>query len=198
MATLSDRVRALEEAPRSANDPEARAALERLAHDLAALREGVRLDLSAADAELARLGAVVEEISGGMGGPDPSAPLTEADEPRWVVRAADPDPGVRFSALVRLGRARTERSVQASLVALDDAQDLVAWQAVRNLGSFRERGAARVVARLLGHASPLLRLAAYEALVQMGAPADTGFDPLGDAASRARAAAALAAWADEP
>jgi HEAT repeat protein len=114
-----------------------------------------------------------------------------------VVLSSDPEPGVRFSALVRLGRARTDRSVQASLARLDDPASEVVWQALRNLGGFRDRGTAPAIARMLDHPAAVVRGAALQALLRIGAPTDSGYDPAGPPGERAPAAERLRAWADE-
>jgi HEAT repeat protein len=149
------------------------------------------------DAELRRLTTLIDGVAGGPGGPDPTGPLPEEDEPRFVVRAADADPGVRFSALVRLGRRRSDRSVQVSLARLDDPDDSVVWIAVHNLGGFRERDAAPEIAALLDHPAALVRQKAHDTLVRLGAPADTGFEALDSPEVRELAAARLRSWADE-
>jgi hypothetical protein len=180
-----------------AEDAGAREAIGDVASDLLLLRDSLRLELMVVDAELVRLAEIIDEVAGGIGGPDPSGPLSEEEEPRWVVLAGDPEPGVRFSALVRLGRARTDRSVQASVARLDDDAPEVVWQALRNLGSFRERATAPRIARLLGHDAAVVRGAALEALLRMGAPADTGYDPVGSEDTRTAAAARLRSWAND-
>ena len=88
------------------------------------------------------------------------------------------------------GRRRSDRSVRASRERLQDEEPIVAWQALRNLGAFEERAAARDVARLLDHEATVVRAAAAAALVRMGAPDDTGYDPI---AARCEAALDLAA-----
>jgi len=199
LAAISERLDALEARPvdGGAEDATARASVAAVAEDLGPLRDALRNELMVIDDELARLGEIVEDVAGGVGGADPAGPLSPEDEPRWVVLSADPEPGVRFSALVRLGRARTDRSVQASIARLDDPEDEVVWQALRNLGQFRERAAAAQVAALLTHGSPVVRAAAYDALLRMGAPGDSGYDPVGAADERERAAEKLRAWAEE-
>lgn len=198
LQALDARVATLAAAPRGPmEDAGARAALHDLASDVELLRDSVRMELMVVDAELERLADVIDDVAGGLGGPDPAGPLTPEAEPRWVVLAGDPEPGVRFSALVRLGRSRTDRSVQASLSRLDDDAPQVVWQALRNLGAFRSREAAPRVARLLGHESPIVRSAAHETLLRLGAPDDTGYDPVADPGDRAAAAARLRAWAEE-
>ncbi len=197
-AALAARLDALEQRGTGTPvDPGARRAVQDIAADLVLLRDSLRLELMAVDSELQRLTEIIDEVAGGMDGPDPSGPLTPEEEPRWVVLSADPEPGVRFSALVRLGRARTERSVQASLARLRDPAAEVVWQAACNLGAFRERGAAPQIARLLSHPAAVVRAAAYAALLRLGAPPDTGYAAVAPEADRATAAERLRAWAEE-
>jgi hypothetical protein len=182
----------------AADREEARAALAALAEDLRTLGAGLHADLRAADT---RLGAVegrvrdLEALSGAAAAAT-SGPLTEDEEAFWVTDARSPDPMRRFSALVKLGRTRSDRSVACATEALADPDERVAWQAVRNLGTFRERAAARDVAALLDHPASVLRLAAAQALATMGAPA-TSFDPAAAAPRRREAADALRRWAAE-
>jgi len=198
LATLDARLEAVESGPaEGAVDAEARAASRALAVDMAKLRDALELELETVDAELRRLGSIFDEFAGDRGGPDPTDPLSEEDEPRYVVRSSDPDVGVRFSALVRLGRRRSDRSVQASLARLGDPDAIVIWIAVHNLGGFGERGAAPEIAQLLSHASALVRQESHAALLRLGAPADTGFDPLAPSEIREIAAATLRSWADQ-
>ena len=179
------------------DDSGARAAIRDVGADLHLLRDSLRMELLVVDAELERLAEIIDDVAGGVGGADPSGPLSEEEEPRWVVLSADHEPGVRFSALVRLGRTRTDRSVQASLARLEDVDPSVVWQALRNLASFRERAAAAVVVPLLEHDSAAVRGAALDALLRLGAPADSGYDPVGPIQERNAAAAVLQRWADE-
>jgi HEAT repeat protein len=198
LAGLDARLRALEDRPSAAPiDVDARAGVETVAAQLVSLRDALRLELVAVDAELHRLTTIVDVLAGGQAAVDPAGPLPEEDEPRFVVRSGDPDPGVRFSALVRLGRRRSDRSVQASLARLDDEDDKVVWIALGNLGAFREREAAGEIVLLLDHPSALVRQKAHATLVRLGAPADTGFDALDPPEVRELAAAVLRAWADE-
>ncbi len=178
-------------------DTAARQALTHLSADLRLVRDAVRMEIRTLDEELRRLAEAVAEVADAGGGSDPAGPLGEDEEPRWVVLASDPDPGVRFSALVRLGRRRSDRSVGVSVARLRDPAESVIWAALRNLGAFHERGAAAAVADLLAHETPLLRLTAHETLLQIGLPSDLAFDPLGDADTRAAQAIAIRAWADE-
>ena len=198
IAGLDERLSAVEARPAAApQDAEARAAARVIAADLAHLQAAVRLELLSVDAELQRLTTIIDEVAGGLGGPDPAGPLPEEDEPRFVVLSADPDPGVRFSALVRLGRRRSDRSVQASLARLDDRDATVVWIALHNLGGFRERAAVVRVVGLLAHSAALVRQKSYDTLVSLGAPSDTGFDALAPDAERVAATQRLRAWADE-
>jgi HEAT repeat protein len=126
---------------------------------------------------------------------EPPGPPSPEEEDRWTSLARDPDGGRRFSALQRLGRFRTERSVEVSIERLSDEDPKVVWQAVRNLGRFRAREAAAAVAALLD-ASVEIRAAAYETLLEMGAPQDTGYDATALPEQRREPAAALRRWAD--
>ena len=178
-------------------DAAVRAALEAAVEDLHVLRDSVRYELSAVDDELGRLADQIEDVAGSSEGLDPTAPLHDAEEPRHVVLSADPDPGVRFSALVRLGRRRTDRSLQASIARLEDPSERVVWAALRNLGAFREPSTAPDVAALLAHERAVVRTAAFDALRTMGAPRDIGYDPVLPAEEREPAEAQLRAWAAE-
>lgn len=169
--------------------------VEVIARDLRSLRDALRFELRAVDEELRRVSEAVSEVAGSDTGQN-GGPLTPEQEPRWVVRSVDADPGVRFSALVRLGRRRTDRSVRASRERLHDDAPIVVWQALRNLGAFEERAAARDVARLLEHEQPVIRSAAAVTLVRLGAPADTGYDPIADPAERQGPAQVLRDWAN--
>lgn len=171
-----------------------------LAEDVRALRDAVRGELQHVEARLADLRRRVDDAGAGPGdsGSAAQGPPSQEDEDRWTTLARDSDAGVRFSALSRLGRARTERSVQVSIDRLGDDDAEVAWQAIRNLGQFRERDAASQVAAFLDHEDVVLRAAAHDALVLMGAPRDTGFDATDSAAKRKAAAEALRHWAESP
>jgi len=126
-----------------------------------------------------------------------TAPPTEEEAGEWVTLArGDPDPGRRFSALSMLGRSRTDRSVHASIEALQDPSELVVWQALRNLGRFQERAAARDVVPNLKHASVAVRAAAYEALRRMGAP-DVSFDAADLEEHRRGPAETLERWVEQ-
>lgn len=166
-----------------------------LALDLRALREWTEKELKAADEQFADLRRRIDDVNAP---PDssPDAPLTPEEEDRWTTLSRDADAGVRFSALHRLGRFRTERSVRVSVERLADETPKVVWLALRNLGRFREVAAAGDVAKLLDHADAEVRAAAHSALLDMGAPKDTGFDASAPADKRRAAAAALRAWAE--
>ncbi len=173
-----------------------RPALEALARDLELLRDSVRFELVAVDEELTRIRAALQMVSGALGEGDATGPLSADEEPRWVIRAADPDPGVRFSALVRLGRKRTDRSVRASRDRLSDVDAMVVWQAIRNLSVFRERSAAPEIAQGLDHDKAIVREIAFEALLRLGAPTDIEFESVAPPAERVDAVRRLREWAD--
>lgn len=166
-----------------------------VAQDVRALREWIEAELKAADVQFADLRRRIDDANA----PpvvSPDTPPTTEEEDRWTTLARDADGGVRFSALQRLGRVRTERSVHVSIECLADEDAKVVWQALRNLGRFREVAAASEVAALLDHAESVVRAAAYGALLDMAAPKDSGFDPSAPADKRKAAAAALRAWAE--
>lgn len=167
-----------------------------MVEDLKALRDAMRGELSVVDARLTELRRRADEIAAGSASPGAAheGPPTPEDEDRWATQARDADPGVRFSALSRLGKARTERSVQVSVERLEDDDAKVVWLAVRNLGQFRDRDAAPRIAELLDHAEAVVRAAACDALVRMGAPADTGFDSADAPQMRKPAADRLKRW----
>ena len=181
-------------APSQATAAEIRA----VADDLRRLRDDLRGELLVVDARLADLRRRMDEAGAAPATPGRDAPPSQDDEDRWVTRTRDSDAGVRFSALSRLGRVRTERAVQVAIERLGDDDVEVVWQAVRNLGQFRERDAAAQVAPLLDHAEAVVRAAAHEALVAMGAPKDTGFDATASAEKRRAAAEKLKKWAETP
>jgi HEAT repeat protein len=175
------------------------AQLKALLEDSKALRESVARELAAVDARLADLRRRIDEATSAQD-PDRKGPLTPEDEDRWVTATRDVNAGVRYSALYRLGQKRTDRAVQVAVERLTDEDEEVARQAVKNLGAFKERDAAARVAPLLDHAKASVRAAVRDALVQMGAPAESAFDPVPspekrDAAQKA-AAAKLRAWAE--
>jgi HEAT repeat protein len=166
-----------------------------LAQDVRALRESVERELHTADEQFADLRRRIDDANAPPASAS-DAPPTPEEEDRWMTMARDADGGVRFSALQRLGRFRTDRSAHVSVERLTDEDPKVAWQALRNLGRFREVAAAAEVSALLEHAESVVRAAAYAALLDMGAPKDTGFDASLPADKRKAAAAALKAWAE--
>lgn len=192
--------RAAEAVARGSPDAASVADLRALADDLRRLRDDLRGELAVVDARLADLRRRLDEAGSlppaSSPGRDPAS--SPEDEDRWVTRSRDADAGVRFSALSRLGRVRTDRSVQVAVERLGDEDARVAWQAVRNLGFFRERDAAAQVAPLLDSKEAVLRAAAHDALVAMGGPKDTGFDPTASAEKRKSAADQLKLWAESP
>ena len=199
VVSLEARLAAVEAERKSAAGQAAGAGAEDLravAQDLRALREWIEAELKAADEQLADLRRRIDDANSPPVASSDTPPTTE-EEDRWTTLARDADGGVRFSALQRLGRVRTDRSAHVSVECLGDEDPKVVWQALRNLGRFREIAAAAEVAALLGHAEAVVRMAAYTALVEMGAPKDTGFDdPYTSADKRKAAAAALRAWAE--
>jgi hypothetical protein len=175
-------------------------ALEALSQDLRTLRAAYEDELSVVDARLEQLGRRLEELSVAAGllrvGTGAALPASDEEEGMWVNLARDADPNRRFSALVKLGRRKTDRSVAVSLEALNDAEPTVVRQAARNLGQFRELSAAARLAWLLGNPDVGVRQAAYDALRDLGAP-DSGYVPTAPAEDRADPAAHLRAWASE-
>jgi HEAT repeat protein len=174
--------------------------LRALAEDLKALRDAVKGELQHVEARLADVRRRVDEMgaSPAVTGAAAKGPPSQEDEDRWATLARDSDAGVRFSALSMLGRARTERSVQVSVDSLGDDDAEVVWQAIRNLGQFRERDAAAQVAAFLDHEDVVLRAASHDALLLMGAPRDKGFEATDTPAKRKAAAEALRRWAESP
>jgi HEAT repeat protein len=170
-------------------------AIRALAQDLRALREWTETEFKAADEQFADLRRRIDDANAPPA-VSPDAPPSPEEEDRWITLARDADGGVRFSALQRLGRFRTDRSAHVSVERLTDEDPKVAWQALRNLGRFREVAAAAEVSVLLDHAESVVRAAAYAALLDMGAPKDTAFDASLPADKRKAAAAALKAWAE--
>lgn len=173
-----------------------------LADDVRRLRDATARDLRAADARIEDLERRVDELTSlvalsPLATPSAAdAPPTAEEEAAWVNLAQDTDPMRRFSALAKLGRARSDRSVRASIEALRDPSELVVWQAARNLGRFGERSSARELAQLLQSDAVSVRHAAHEALRLLGAP-DAGFDPSALPEERRSAADAIARWAAE-
>ena len=201
-AALLARVAQLEAAVGALPESPARtavaAALSALAEDLRALGDSVRRDLESAEMRLGILERRLDETAAllppvGAAGATGGA---EDQEAVWVNLAHDADPLRRFSALACLGRARTDRSVRTSLEALRDPDPRVLWMALRNLGTFAERPAARDVSAFLDHAGPEVRNAAWEALVRMGAP-ESDFHAEEGPEKRREPAARLKAWAAE-
>ncbi len=196
------RIAALEQsviaAGSAADREEARAAFAALAADVKALGASLQEDLRTADARLAAVEGRVRDLEAISGASSASAsgPLSEEEEALWATDARSPDAMRRFSALVKLGRTRSDRSVACAMNALSDEDERVAWQALRNLGSFKERAAAREVAALLDHPTSVLRLAASQALARMGADVAV-FDAAASPAKRREAAEALQRWAAE-
>jgi HEAT repeat protein len=192
--------RAAQAAAKGGPSPAADADVRTVADDLKRLRDDLHGELVVVDARLADLRRRIDEAGAAPAAATAvrdAAPSPE-DEDRWITRARDSDPGVRFSALSRLGRVRTDRAVQVSVERLADDDVEVVWQAVRNLGQFRERDAAAQVAALLDHAEAVVRAAAHDALVAMGAPKDVGFDATAPAEKRKPAADKLKHWAETP
>lgn len=201
LTALAARVDAIERrgagASGGAND--ASAAIAAIAEDVRRLRDASARDASAAELRLRTLELRVAELasiamlSGSPGAQD--GPPEE--EGVWVTLARDhPDPARRFSALHVLGRARTDRSVDASVRALRDPDEMVVWEALQNVGRFEVRAAARDVAALLDDDRVTIRSAAHETLRRLGAP-DKGFDPAALAERRRPPAEALRAWAEQ-
>jgi HEAT repeat protein len=204
IAAADARLKAALDKPSAAQSPAAasQAVLDQLratAEDLRALRDSVRAELQNVDARLADLRRRIDEQAAAMApGASREGPLSPDDEDKWAARAHDPDPGVRFTVLSLLGRARTDRSVQVSIDRLADEDAEVAWRAVKNLGQFRERDAAAQVVALLDHADAAVRAAAFDALRAMGAPKDAAFDATASPENRKAAAEALRRWAESP
>jgi len=173
-----------------------RAELQAVAEDMRALRDAFAAELKKVDARLFELRRRIDEQNAPRAPRE--GPLSEEEENRWAVAARDPDPGMRFSALTMLGRGRTERSVNLSIDRLSDEDPEVVWVALLNLGRFKERAAAALVAPLLDHAAREVRAAAYDALLAMGAPRDTGYNPVEKPEKRKAAEDALKKWAETP
>jgi HEAT repeat protein len=199
-AALDAELRALDQRVAAAHaTPPSSAGVEQIAavaKDLKDLRDALAAELSKVEARLADIRRRVDEQNAPR--PTRDGPLSEEEENDWAARARDADPGVRFSALTLLGRKRTERSVHVSVELLLDEESEVVWQALRNLGRFKERAEAKAVAALLGHADVAVRAAAFDALLAMGAPKDTGFDALASPDARKSAAEKLKKWAETP
>jgi HEAT repeat protein len=192
LADGESRWKSVAERPAAADDERVRA----LAQDLRALREWAEGELKAVDAQFDAVGRRIDDANAPFAA-SADAPLTPEEEDRWATLARDTDGGVRFSALQKLGRMRTDRSVHASVERLADDDPKVVWQALRNLGKFREADTAPQVAVALDHAESVVRTAAYAALLDMGAPKDTGFDANETSAEKRKpAVAALKAWAE--
>jgi HEAT repeat protein len=170
--------------------------LRTVAQDLKALRDSLAAELQKVDDRLGDLRRRIDEQNAPRA--PRGGPLTEEEENYWAARARDSDPGVRCSALTMLGRGRTERSVNVSIDRLADEDPEVVWNALSNLARFKERAAAAQVAPLLDHAAREVRAAAYEALVAMGAPTDTGYNAVASAEKRKPAADALKKWSESP
>jgi hypothetical protein len=205
VATLSAHLDVLEERLVAAEShPDATDALTALGTDVNLLRDDVRAQLLLVDETLRlhaeRLDQLVEDaLRPGGRTVVLDRELTDEERERWAALLAKDttDIGGRFSALVVLGRHRSDRGVQAALqrVLDPDEHPRVLWQALRNLGKFKERATAVAVARLLDHEELVVRSAANWALLAMGAP-DEGFDPVAAAEERAGPAAALREWAE--
>jgi hypothetical protein len=176
VAALSARLDALEASARAeggTGSAELAAAVRGLGEDVAKLRDAVARDLRQADLRIGELERRVDQLAALAAlAPPPPGPRTptEEDEAAWLNLARDADPLRRFSALAMLGRVGTDRSVRASTEALHDSSEIVVWQAVRNLGAYGDRSAARDLAALLRHEAVAVRHAAHEALVKLGAP----------------------------
>ncbi len=197
LASFESSIRSLEEkSAAAANSSVTVEQLRGVANDAKALRDSASAELEKVEARLSDLRLRIDELSGSSARRE--GPPTEDEENEWAAKTRDADPGVRFSALTMLGRARTERSVQASKDGLADEQSEVVWQALRNLARFKERAAAPQAAQKLDHADVAVRSAAYDALLAMGAPRDTGFDAAASAEKRKAAVDALKKWAEGP
>ncbi len=183
----------LADAAENGSADELRRAIAQTDASLRALRDAVRYELAALDVHVSRMRDALD-----VPATEPSAvggPLDERDESRWVVLARDPDPGVRFSALALLGRRKSDRSVAASRAALGDDEPMVAWQALRNVAAFADRQAAPEAAALLVHEQAVVRAAAHDTLVRLGAPADSAYDPVASESANEDAVVRLADWA---
>lgn len=198
LAAAEARVTALE------GRADASQALEALAADLTQLRDDVRAELELVDGSLRvlsdRVDRVLEsgQVVSGAAMAALEGELTEEERQVWAALSRDSaDPGQRFSALVVLGRHKSDDGIQAAVERLEDTAEVavVLWQALRNLGEFKERSAAVAVARLLEHDEAVVRAAAFKALAKMGAP-DPGFDPVAKQEDRAESSARLRAWAE--
>lgn len=193
-----DRMAAIEAT--GTESPHAIEEIRAVAQDLKSIRDALVGELRVLDARIGDLRRRLGD-AGSQSGPatvSPDTPPTQEDVDRWATLARDADAGIRFSALSRLGRFRTERSVQLSVERLSDDDVEVVWQAVRNLGRFRERDAAAQIAPLLHHGEAVIRDAAHQALMAMGAPKDTEFTATASPEKRKAAADALKRWAESP
>ena len=201
-ALVLDRLAAIEHAAGAASTAadrdSTRRAVGAVAEDLKLLAAALRADLHAADQRLAGLESRSRELELTVGATVGAAPgpLSDEDEAVWVTTARNEDPLRRFSALVRLSRRRSERSVQSATEALRDSDERVVWQAVRNLSGFQERGALRDIAPRLDHPATIVRQAAFEALTSMGAP-NLSYDPAATAATRRADTELLKKWVSE-
>src|SRR6185436_12201702 len=106
-------------------------------------------ELQVVEARLSDLRRRLDDVGSGAalaGRQREGQPPTPEEEEHWVQLSHDLDPGARFSALSRLGKTKSERSVQVSVEHLTDESVEVVWQAIRNLGQFKAKETASLIA----------------------------------------------------
>lgn len=109
----------------------------------------------------------------------------------WLDALGDDDAGVRFSAVVELGRLRSLRAVPPLGEALvSDPDPYVREQAARTLAVFRERGAGRWLVQALEDPAETVALEAAATLQKL-ARKNFGFT---EKASKSERKAALSKW----
>jgi hypothetical protein len=133
--------------------------------DLAAEVREIREFLAAA-AVAADEPPEVPEPTPGQGAADPDEPESApaVDVETWIPFAADPDAGVRLSALVALEPSRDPRVLLAARAALADSDAVVRAQAARMLADRDDQESVPALIDLLLDRNARVRVVAHRAL----------------------------------
>jgi hypothetical protein len=153
--------------------------------DLAAAIRAVKSRVAAAEA-----GPAAPAPDAASGGAPPAKAAPGLDLASWLPLLDDDDPGVRFSALVKLEGSRDERVEKRTREMLEDADPDIRVQAARMVGARHDLRAVPALTKLLEDDNLQVRSVAYDALRGIAGPIE-GYDPMDPAEARA---AALKPW----
>ncbi|MCU0727508.1 MAG: HEAT repeat domain-containing protein [Planctomycetes bacterium] len=121
------------------------------------------------------------------------APAPAVDPEPWLDLLADPDPGVRLSALVALAPVEDPRVATEAIRLLADSDAVVRGEAAKLVGDRREAAGIPGLLLLLSDGSARVRARAHRALEAISGRDLAGYDPVAPEAEREAAAAALRA-----